>query len=793
MSSSNRANNSSASEPVGDALPESAKHSAKMANWMQAVLIAFAILNIAALIGSYAMNRVIVSQYTPMLDAVLHVKQRVIRSHLWLREHLVNSDSLGLEEIIWHLDGAHDIVEAVIKGRQVHLLTLSSRPDGSLKSDWLLLLENIERLQDSAQVALAEADQPKDQIWSAASKYDKAVREVVSFADLLEARLELKINKNMESLQRLQLFGIGFFVVLIASGTWILRKGFRKLVLEMQHRHAAERQLKLSRAQAIAARDELAAAIAAKNQFLGKVSHEVRNLTNAIFGLATMIESTDLDRAQSSYVRMLESETHTLLRVMEDLLELSKLKSDGPSIARSPFLLRRLLADMVDLYVLEADAKGIQLDIDLPLDFPEPLVGDPARVRQVVINLLKNAIKYTDKGAVVAGVRCRRIVDSHGEIEIWVRDSGMGIPIDSRDNIFDPFARVEETATQSPGGTGLGLAICHELVTLMDGEVWFEDVPGGGTKFLVSLPLKLADGASTRPPAPRLNGMRLLVSDLDDCVRGRTCGLLQECGASIDITDTGAEALVSLAQQPAHDVVVISDRLPDLDPEQFTSRLRASPPPLAETRVVVIRRSSVYVHANGELDDDLTMQLAAPFRALDLGASLRPEAATLPAEPSKETEAVGHTASLDVLLVDDHPVMQIAGRHMLESMGCQVDSAHDGTSALLRWSAKEYDVIFIDGEMPDIDGLEVTRRIRQQDKDLPRSRRPYIVGIAANTVTCSRERCLEAGMDDYIGKPVVKESIVRVLRDFNATDDATTGLDDRPAEPTGHPVGEALE
>ncbi len=798
----------SASNPGGRRLPSQTARVVRSAKRMQWALVVVAVANIAALIMDYQLNRVVVSQYTPMLDGVLHIKQNVIRSHLWLRENDASDDPDGLDQILWHLEQAQAIVENVIEGRQVHLLPLADRPDDEMKAQWTLLLEKIWRLQARA-VAADTAEQHPEQIRRATARYDEAVRDVISFADLIEAQLETRISEHLTWLQRLHVVGIGFFILLVAVGAFILRRGFQQLLQEIHRRCRAEGRLERSRKQAIVARDELAEAIAAKDQFLGKVSHEVRNLTNTIFGLATMIESPQPDAVRHNYVRMLETETDTLQRLMEDLLELSKLKSHRLCINPVAFELRQLVADAVDLCVAEADARGLLLDVDLPLDFPESLVGDPARIRQVLVNLLKNAIKFTDEGTVVAGLRCVRIVDARCDVEIWVSDTGMGIPDDRRENIFDPFDQAEKTTTQRFGGTGLGLAICRELVVLMGGGIRVEDVAGGGSRFIVSLPMQLHEGADASPAVLRLDGIRLLVVDLSDDVRERTCRLLRDSGATLRTADSGAQAMreleTSSAEQGSYAAVIVSDRLADVDLGKFIRRLRTEQrldavvtsgrltdvdmgqfvrrlragQHLKKMRVVAIRRSSIYVNAADTTKDELTEQIAAPYRVLKLPWLLLHGHAAAPAATEDERQDIAINTGLDVLLVDDHPVMQIAGRHMLESIGCRVDSAHDGTSALRQWGAKHYDVVFLDGEMPDIGGLEVARRIRSRESEASRPR-TYIVGIAANAITCSRERCLEADMDEYIGKPVTKESCVRVLQRFSASRDAAT--DSAPKE-----------
>ncbi|MDJ0739732.1 MAG: ATP-binding protein [Gammaproteobacteria bacterium] len=766
MHNINLKNGPSTSRAVAHRLPSQTRRVVHSARRMQWALVVVAVANIAALVLALHLNRLIVSHYTPMLDGVLHVKQSVISSHLWHREYRPNADLHQVDEIVWHLQQAQTIVENVIAGRQVHLLPLSGRPDSDMLPQWSLLLDKIRGLQAHAAATSSTAQQPQR-----SRAYDEAVRDVVSFADLLEARLETRIGGHLAWLQRLQVAIIGFFVLLVAVGAFLLRRSFQQLLQEIQRRCRAERRLERSRTKAIAARDELAEAIAAKDQFLGKVSHEVRTQTNSIFGLATMIESTNLDDAQHSYVRMLESEANTLLRVMEDMLELSKLRSHRLAINPSSFELHRVVADAVDLYVAEADAKGVELDVDIPVVFPEALIGDPARIHQVLVNLLKNAIKFTDEGEVLAKLRCVRVEGNRCDIEIRVRDTGVGIPADKREHVFDPFAQADASTTHQYGGTGLGLAICRDLVVLMGGEIGFENVAGDGTEFLVSLPLPLAEGAAAAPPAPRLDGLRLLLTDRDDNLRERTCRLLSDCGATADTADSGYQAMDDLleasAKHQVYDAVIVSDRLGDVGLEQFISRLRADER-LKAMRVVAIRRSSVFVNAVDTIKDDLTIQLGSPYRMLDLPSLLLRGPAAAPAAKPRTGQDVTLHSRVKVLLVDDHPVMQIAGRHLLEGIGCHVDSAHDGSSALRLWENKQYDVMFLDGEMPDIDGLDVARRIRKQEGETDRPH-CHIVGIAANTVRCSRERCLEAGMDDYIGKPVSKESFVRAMRRFAAS------------------------
>ena len=752
-------------------LPRKADWVIRAGTQVRWALIAFVVANVAALVLDFHLNRQIGSHFTPMLDGVLHVKQSVIRSHLWLREHLANDDTIGLAEVTWHLDQARATVHNVLEGRPVHLLRVTGKPDSYLQDQWRLLLDKIQNLQTSAALTIAGEARPQTGMEVPAS-YNDAVRDVISFADVLEATLENRINEKLSWLRRLQIVAVVIFLMLVATGAWFIHRNFRQLSLEVQRRYKAERRLERSRAKAITARDEVKVAAAAKDQLLGKVSHEVRTPINAIFGLATVIESTDLNETQRNYLRMLESETHALWRIMEDLLDLSKLESRKLSINKGVIDLRRIVADAVDLTVPEAEAKGILLDADLPSHFPPALIGDGVRIRQVILNLLSNAIKFTDEGAVEAGLRGGRLDDGRYQVSIWVSDTGMGIPPEKRQHVFDPFAQGDDTTTRRFGGTGLGLTICRELVLLMGGKIRFDDVEEGGTRFWIWLPMELAKVTMEIPPPDRLDGHRALVVDLDDGLRGRTCQLLRDMGATVQAVEDAAQAASALetaqAREEPFGATIASDRLPGGMLEQLMARIRADER-LAGTDIFVVRKSSAYINRNGERENGATADVAAPYRVLELpslmlGRQSQPRAIESAVRPAADRAGVYH--GLEVLLVDDHPVMQIAGRHMLESIGCHVDSAHDGRDALRQWESKNYDVIFLDWEMPDIDGLEVARRIREQERR-PLRPRSYLVAITANAMACDRKRCLEAGMDEYICKPVTRESFVRALRRFD--------------------------
>ncbi len=736
---------------------------------VQLILTAFVMAMIVALLINIQLGRDLGSHFTPLLDTVLQIKQGVTAAHLWFEDALETQDQQALEDVWWHMAQAVEMAKQALQGDPAQIVPVSGQPQGELRAMWEALLKNLKLLRSVAEQRAAEPELGKT--GSALDReYDGTIRTIFVVADHIETSLKQRVARNLDLIKQVQFMLIGACLLLLASGGWFITSHIGRLAREVQHRRAAEEELARSREAALAARDQAESAVKAKDLLLAKISHEVRTPINAIIGMTTLIEDTGLDSAQREYLRMLDAQTRDLLHIMDDLLDFSRMEAGKLTLNPAPLDLRRLVADAVDLAVPRAQDKGICLDADLPLVYPEQVIGDAVRIRQVLLNLLNNAIKFTEQGEVVVGLRGR--YDEQGQFiaTLWVLDSGIGIPQDKRRHVFQPFAQADDTMARRFGGTGLGLAICRELVELMHGRIELEDGLGTGSRFWCELPL---DPVSTSPvrSALAVPGMRVLVADRDDAIRQRTCALLQELGAQpTPVADAAAalrELAVAAAAGQSLPALLVNERLGEVAARQLIATVRTDPAS-AGAPIYLMVRNAARVTAISADKGGATACLSIPHRALLLPGLLMPPERTPAA--AAQTRASGPEQprfDLDALLVDDHPVTQIAGRHMLESLGCRVESARNGSEALARWEAKAYDVIFMDWQMPDMDGLEVAARIRAQEQRTPRAR-SYIVAMTANAMTGDRQRCLDAGMDEYISKPVTKDSFSWALRGFPA-------------------------
>ena len=764
-----------ATEP-SDGSPET-EATAERLNWTKRtgpqVLLAltgFVIVIVAAMLVNTQLSRKLGGHFAPMLDGVLHLKQAIVTSHLWLEEHLVNNDTEGLRDVLRQLDLAESYAVRVLDGEAVHLLELAGKPEDKLKKNWQLLYEKIHDLKKIIKLRIERRTDTEGRL-AIARRYDESVRDTLASANHLEASLEHRITGNLASLQHIQFVVIGVCLLLLGSGAWFINKNVRLLAQEVRHRRAAEKNLERSRAEAVVARDEARAASVMKDQLLGKVSHEVRTPVNAILGMATVLESTHLDAAQRGYVELLESETRSLLRIMDDLSDFTKLESSKIRIHAKPFDLRRVVADTVDLLIPEAIAKDITLDADLPAAFPHRLIGDCVRIRQVLLNLLNNAVKFTDQGHVVAELRASQRDDGRYDVTLAVEDTGIGVPQDKREHIFRPFAQGDDSMARRFGGTGLGLAICKELAALMHGTIGVDSLAGGGTRFWFRLPMAPAEaGGEAVLPLEQLTDCRVLVIDLDDEVRQRTCHLLQQLGAvPVPIANaSGApDALLEALEtgRPYH-AVLVNERLSETALWQLTAQVGLTER-IADTAILVLVKNAARVDMISKYNTGVTACVSSPHRVLELPALLlgqAPRGIPRPTAPCSG-DATAATFDLDVLLVEDHPVTQIAGRHILETLGCRVNAARDGHDGLAQWRAKRFDAIFLDWQLPGMDGLEVAAQIREQEQRLDRPR-TYLVAMTANAMAGDRERCLNAGMDEYISKPVTTASFICALSRF---------------------------
>ncbi|MEZ5558688.1 MAG: response regulator [Pseudomonadales bacterium] len=511
------------------------------------------------------------------------------------------------------------------------------------------------------------------------------------------------------------------------------------------------------------AREAAEAAAAARTQFLANMSHEIRTPMNGVIGMTALLQDTPLSETQRNFVETIRASSEALLSIINGILDFSKIDSGLVQLESHPFNLEATLADALEVVLPGADEKGIELVYDWDLDLPVSYIGDSARVRQVVINLLANALKFTERGEIRLSVRASagpglQLADHRLVLAFAVSDTGIGIPAKRLSSIFDAFTQADASTTRRFGGTGLGLSISRELVQLMGGRIWAESAPGEGSTFHFTLPLKPLV-AVTDADYAALSGRRVLAVDDNATNRQVLEGMLQRLGMSAEICTTPRALLERYRTGAQYDVLILDMHMPDMDGAMLARTLRAelvAPPPL------------LLLSSLGDLEGSerlFDMSFTKPVRPRQLADGLvhlfqgaaRSTTAAEPATPAVDT-GERQRFDLKVLVAEDNPVNQQVAVGLLSKLGVAAEVAENGREAVRMLSESTYDVVFMDVQMPEIDGLEATRLIR--DAELPQ---PYIIAMTANAMVQDRERCLDVGMNDFIPKPIRLDGLVEVL------------------------------
>ncbi|HKC41147.1 MAG TPA: response regulator [Gemmatimonadales bacterium] len=507
------------------------------------------------------------------------------------------------------------------------------------------------------------------------------------------------------------------------------------------------------------ARDAAERLAQTRSAFLANMSHEIRTPLNAVLGLTELLLDTELAPEQRHSLTLVQVAGETLLTLLNDILDLSKIEAEQVRLESIPFGPAHLVETTIGLLTARARQKRIEVLADVAADVPAMVHGDPTRLRQVLTNLVGNAIKFTEAGEIVVSVHSSGPRDGRTIVRFAVRDTGIGIPADKLETIFEEFGQADETTTRKYGGTGLGLAIARRLVRLMDGDLTVTSAVGKGTEFAFSLPLLVEAGAlapAARPGDTHLAGRRVLVVDDSATNRRIVRGMLGAAGLQVGEAEDGDVGLAALrrAQEDgtAYDLAILDAQMPGLDGFALAAAVRAAPA-IAGTRLLMLTSSGA--RGDGQRCRDLGINgyLTKPASRTDLldavTVVLGMEAGGAASMVVTQHSIAESRRRLQILLAEDNVVNQEVAATMLRKRGHDVDVVGDGRAAVEAAARKRYDAVLMDIQMPEMDGFEATRQIRST----PAGRDLRIIALTAHALGGEREKCLAQGMSDYLTKP----------------------------------------